>query len=126
MNFKYFVPAEFEYSETAKQLGINNKIPNCLWLNLQNLVLTVLDPAREQLGCPIRVNSGYRSFELNKAVKGAKNSYHMQARAADIAPIAYRNTSEEWQNKLDRLYDILQQLPHTELIRYPNFIHVAL
>lgn len=124
MNFKYFVPAEFEYSETAKKLGIENKIPNDLWLNMQKLVLIVLDPAREKLGYPIKINSGYRSFKLNKAVGGAKNSYHLQARAADIAPVP--SYPKSFNQLIDELHEILKKLPHTELIRYKTFIHVAL
>ena len=35
-------------------------------------------------GVPIRVVSGYRCPEHNREVGGAKNSYHLQGKAADI------------------------------------------
>lgn len=134
--YKFFHFREFEFSSTAQSLGIVNSIPPDLFKNLDNLVEKVLDPAREKLGYPIKINSGYRSKQLNKAVDGAKNSYHLQARAADIAPVpptamGLRNlgidNKHQWQKlQLDRLYRILDQLPHTELIRYSTFIHVAL
>lgn len=52
--------------------------------NLNKLIDNVLNPLREKYGNPIKVNSGYRSKEVNKAVKGAKNSDHLYGYAADI------------------------------------------
>ena len=54
------------------------------WYNLQALCTAVLEPARKFMGLPIKVNSGYRSEAVNKAVGGAKNSQHMVGEAADI------------------------------------------
>ena len=46
---------------------------------------TQLELIREKLGnYPIKVISGYRSPEYNSAIGGAKQSQHMQGRAADI------------------------------------------
>ena len=63
---------------------------------------------------PIIISSGYRCPALNKAVGGAKRSYHLQGRAADIP---YRR---DWY-----LY-IRDHLPHTELINESTWIHIAL
>lgn len=54
------------------------------WYNLQALCTAVLEPARKFIGLPIKINSGYRSEAVNKAVGGAKNSQHMVGEAADI------------------------------------------
>lgn len=43
-----------------------------------------LQALRDMLGKPLIVNSAYRSARHNRAVGGAKNSLHMQARAFDI------------------------------------------
>jgi len=44
-----------------------------------------LEIIREKLGGkPIRIVSGYRSPEYNTAINGAKQSQHIQGRAADI------------------------------------------
>lgn len=51
---------------------------------LAELVKNVLDPAREELGFPIKVNSGYRSSAVNKAVGGAATSQHVKGQAADL------------------------------------------
>lgn len=44
----------------------------------------VLQPARDLYGGAIRVNSGFRSYAVNKAVGGARSSQHMLGEAADI------------------------------------------
>lgn len=51
--------------------------------NLSLLCGMYLEPLRGHFG-PIIVNSGYRSKVVNAAVGGAKNSYHLLGRAADI------------------------------------------
>lgn len=51
---------------------------------LQRLAEKVLQPAREILGRPIRVTSGFRSVTTNRLVGGAKTSQHLKGEAADI------------------------------------------
>ena len=76
--------SEFTRSDTAKRLGIENECSSVEQvLNLAYLCHTVLQPLRDRFG-PIRINSGYRCPELNKAVGGAHNSQHMKGEAADI------------------------------------------
>lgn len=74
---------------TIKELSSTNKIinnvPNSSVINnLTALVDNVLDAARELYDKPIKINSGYRSPELNKAVGGVSNSQHILGEAADI------------------------------------------
>jgi uncharacterized protein YcbK (DUF882 family) len=52
--------------------------------NLMALVENVLEPAREKLGGPIIVNSGYRCERHNREVGGVANSQHLRGEAADI------------------------------------------
>ena len=51
--------------------------------NLTNLCKW-LEVLRERAGTPIRINSGYRSPQLNKAIHGVAGSNHMTGCAADI------------------------------------------
>lgn len=51
--------------------------------NLLLLCKMYLEPLRDNFG-RIIVNSGYRSKVVNAAVGGAKNSYHLLGKAADI------------------------------------------
>lgn len=47
--------------------------------------MRMLDDLRRAMGHPLIVNSAYRSPEHNRAVGGAKASYHMQGVAFDIS-----------------------------------------
>ena len=46
----------------------------------------LLEPAREAIGCPIIINSGFRNEAVNRRVGGVRNSQHLQGCAADIRP----------------------------------------
>lgn len=118
-NYKpvYFTLDEYCNSVTASRLNINNRIvpDSSLAANFRFLCYHILDPAREELGAPIMITSGFRSIPLNKAVGGVVNSRHTIARAADL--VCHDN---------DKLYDILLRLPHKELIKHSTYIHVAI
>ena len=61
-------------SNTATRLGIENK-PNEEQLeNMKLLAEKVFEPLREEVGGPIKVNSFFRSPDLNKAIGGSKTS----------------------------------------------------
>lgn len=81
---RYFSIEELTSSTTAAQRGIDNTIPDRLLPNITRLI-DYLDKVREEFGAPIRVSSGYRSPELNKAVGGSRKSQHMEGLAADLA-----------------------------------------
>lgn len=81
---KYFTIEELAASETARKKRISNIPDKECRENLERLVRHVLDPLRDWYGKPIFVTSGYRSHELNKAVKGACGSQHVKGQAADI------------------------------------------
>ena len=44
----------------------------------------ILQPVREYMGIPIRINSGFRSARVNAAVGGSKTSQHCKGEAADL------------------------------------------
>ena len=46
----------------------------------------LLESAREAIGCPIIVNSGFRNSRVNAQVGGVRTSQHLQGQAADIRP----------------------------------------
>ena len=97
------------------------RVPNGAEENERALVEAVLDPARERLGMPVTVNSGFRCAVHNKTVGGVANSQHMRGEAADVSCA---------DNK--RLAEIIEQNgKYDQLIRYMNkngsirFIHVS-
>ena len=81
---KHITYLEATHSDTAKTKGINN-IPNEVQLAAMRLVAEkCFEPLREWYGKPIRINSFFRSVELNKAVKGSKTSDHVKGMAIDL------------------------------------------
>jgi len=110
-------------SQTADAMGISNKCNIEQAGNIQRLIAEVLDPLREAYGKPIRVTSGFRSPELNKAVGGSRTSDHMTGCAADI--VGTPNNKKE--NK--KLFELVQELglSYDQLIDEKGFrwVHVS-
>ena len=79
----HFTLEELVFSQTAARLGIDNTPPPVVVENLKALA-NGLEHVRELLGCPVNINSGYRSEELNARIGGVKNSAHTQGFAADF------------------------------------------
>jgi zinc D-Ala-D-Ala carboxypeptidase len=71
-------------SETAKRNGISNMPTEQHIANFKLLAENVFEPIRNHFRCPIHISSGYRSIELNRAVKGSLTSQHCQGEAIDI------------------------------------------
>ena len=105
---KHFMEKEFR-CKCCKELPLSAKA------NIEALVANVLDPAREKLGKPIIVNSGFRCQKHNFEVGGVTNSQHMAGEAADIC-------CED--NKLLKQV-IVENGKFDQLIEYPTFLHVS-
>lgn len=52
--------------------------------SLRTLCTKVLEPVRRHFGKPVRVNSGFRSLKVNRAVGSKDGSQHRLGEAADI------------------------------------------
>lgn len=91
-----FTIAEMVQSNTADRLKISNNPPAIVRVHLTETIM-LLECIRAEweeycerysLGTPaIRISSGYRSPELNKAVGGVRNSAHVEGYAADLQPV---------------------------------------
>lgn len=122
---KYFTIGELLYSTTAIQNRINNySIDVEQEENLDALIVNILDPAREKLGKPVIVSSGWRSTILNEdpSIRGVKNSQHPKGEAADLQT---RDKAD-----LPRLFDILKEMDVDQLLYERNsqgkqWIHVS-
>lgn len=75
---------ELTQSETALRKGLDNTPSEDIISNLKMLVDNILQPVREHYGKGVKVNSGYRSPEVNASVGGSKTSDHCKGQAADI------------------------------------------
>ena len=114
---KNFDWKEFEKSDTASRLHINNAIRD--WDvrdNIKALVEDILQPLRDAWGGPLFINSGYRCPELNKAVGGVETSQHAKGQAADVActdPYALAKLVKRMRLDVD------------QVILYPSFLHLS-
>lgn len=117
---KDFSYRELEASQTAERGGICNVITTAAVRDaVKELVETVLQPLRDRVGHPLRINSGYRCPVLNRAVGGVATSQHVKGEAADIAAEdphelakVVRDTPEIWR-EVD------------QMILYPDFVHIS-
>lgn len=117
---KYFTLYELCKSDTAKKQNIDNFPTWEVVDNLKRIVEEILDPLREWYEKPIKINSGYRSQKLNKAVGGVNNSFHLNGCGVDI------DTNNTTENK--KLFEYIKNnLPFTELGWEGNgsWIHVG-
>ena len=105
---------------TTTNTGIPNQPDKEQIAALIKLCGKVLQPARDMYGAAISVNSGFRSYAVNKAVGGARNSQHMRGEAADIT------VHNKEQNK--KLFELIRDnLSFDQLISERDFswIHVS-
>lgn len=99
---------EMTKSEAAIRLGIDNTPAEAIIDNLRVLCEQVLQPIRDHYGKGVKVNSAYRSPEVNKAVGGSPISDHCKGQAADIEIPGVPNAElAQW---------IEANLPYTQLI----------
>ena len=80
-----FTLAEMVRSQTARRLNIDNT-PNEHQIEfMRELCVNVLQPIRDEFG-PVRITSGLRVPELNRAIGGSSSSQHcaLNGAAADI------------------------------------------
>ena len=80
---KNFALSEITHSNTAKRLGIDNTPNEKHLANMSLLLNNLIQPMRDSIG-PIRISSGYRGKDLNRAIGGSRKSQHCKGQALDI------------------------------------------
>lgn len=117
---KHFNYEEFESSQKAIELGIDNHIPSDkIRFSIRLLVLNLLQPLRNKIQQPMVITSGYRCPELNKAIGGTKKSQHLAGEAADIHCGGVMEVLKLAQNVLRN------KLPFDQMILYSSFLHLS-
>lgn len=81
---KHVTLAEFERSETAINRGINNSMNEWEIERAELVCENCFEPIREHLAQPIKINSGFRSGALNRAIGGSTTSQHSLGEAIDL------------------------------------------
>lgn len=108
---------------TIEEFACNDKkrtpVPAKYWGNVQKLAMN-LQALRDELGEPVRVQSGYRTAAHNRAIGGAPKSQHLTARAGDIRVAS--KTPQQVAAIIERLIRAGKMLDGGIGI-YDNFVH---
>jgi hypothetical protein len=122
---KHISYKEGVYSRTATRLGIENK-PNEEQLNNMKLIAEeVFEPLRAYVGGPIKINSFFRSPELNKAIGGSGKSQHCHGQAIDLDDTFGRCTNAEMFEFIKKYLDFDQIIWEFGDDENPDWVHVS-
>ena len=119
---KHISYKEATHSNTAKLNKIANKPKAEHIENMELLAEKVFEPLREWVEAPIKVNSMFRSLELNSALKGAVRSSHLTGNAMDITSMGGKSNIEMFNYIKDNL-DFDQLI--WEFGAEPKWLHVS-
>lgn len=120
-----FTLTEMTKSEYALRHGIKNEPNEEQIENLTLLAQKVLQPVRDAFKRGVKVNSGFRSPELNRAIGGSPTSDHTKGMAADIEiPGVSNYTVSKWiQDNLEFTQVILEF--YTPGVPDSGWVHVS-
>ena len=122
---KHISGREGVYSTTATRLGIKNE-PNKKQLNNMKLIAEeVFEPLRAYVGGPIKINSFFRSPELNKTIGGSTKSQHCHGQAIDLDDTFGRATNAEMFKFIKKHLDFDQIIWEFGDDKNPDWVHVS-
>ena len=113
------------YSITATRRGIDNTPGPEQLESMELLAEKIFEPLREWVGGPIRINSFYRSPELNKAIGGSYTSQHCKGQAIDIDDTSCHKTNAEMYAWIKENLDFDQMIWEFGDDNNPNWVHVS-
>jgi len=113
------------YSITADRLGLENKPTEEHLANMKELAEKVFQPLRLWVNAPIKINSFYRSPELNKAIGGSSKSQHCKGQAIDIDDTYGHATNADMFMYIKENLDFDQMIWEFGDDKNPNWVHVS-
>ena len=81
---KHISYKEATFSQTATRKDIDTTPHEEVLCRMQAVAENIFEPLRAHVGGPIKINSFYRSINLNVAIGGVKSSQHTRGEAMDI------------------------------------------
>ena len=122
---KHISDKEGVYSRTAIRLDIDNTPTKEHLANMTKLAENIFEPLRAYVGGPIKINSFYRSPELNKAIGGSTKSQHCHGQAIDIDDTFGRMTNNEMYWFIKQRLDFDQMIWEFGDDKNPDWVHVS-
>jgi hypothetical protein len=122
---KHISYKEAVYSRTATRRDIINN-PNAEQMeNMVTIAEEVFEPLRMWVGGPVKINSFFRSPELNKAIGGSGKSQHCHGQAIDLDDTFGRATNAEMFEFIKEHLDFDQMIWEFGDDENPNWVHVS-
>jgi len=113
------------YSNTATRRGIDNTPNDEQLTNMELIANEVFEPLRTWVGGPIKINSFFRSPNLNTAIGGSKTSQHCKGQAIDIDDTFGKVTNAEMYHWIKENIDFDQMIWEFGDDDNPNWVHVS-
>ena len=112
-------------STTAIRKGIKNIPDNKQLSNMELLAEKVFEPLRKWVDGPIKINSFFRSPELNKAIGGSGKSQHCHGQAIDIDDTYGKVANSEMYNYIKNNLDFDQMIWEFGDDDNPDWVHIS-
>ena len=122
---KHISYKEAVYSRTAQRRDIYNHPENDQADNMRLIAEQVFEPLRSWVGGPIKINSFFRSPELNKAIGGSGKSQHCHGQAIDLDDTFGRATNAEMFEFIKKNLDFDQIIWEFGDDDNPDWVHVS-
>ena len=122
---KHISYKEAVHSNTAKRRGIDNTPNEEQLYNMTKVAHNIFEPLRLYVGGAIKINSFFRSEELNKAIGGSSKSQHCQGCAIDIDDIYGHKTNYEMFEYIRENLDFDQLIYEIGDATNPDWVHVS-
>ena len=116
---------EGTFSVTAKRLGIENEPDEKQLENMRLVAEEIFEPLRNYVGKPIKINSFFRSPDLNKAIGGSSKSQHCKGQAIDIDDTYGNMKNYGMYNFIKENLDFDQMIWEFGDDENPDWVHVS-
>ena len=122
---KHISYKEGVYSTTALRRNIDNTPDDEQLKNMELIAEEVFEPLRVYVSGPIKINSFFRSPELNTAIGGSSKSQHCKGQAMDIDDTFGHASNAEMYHWIKDNLDFDQMIWEFGNDDNPNWVHVS-
>ena len=122
---KHISYKEGVHSITAIRKGIDNEPNEEQLANMKLVANNLFEPLRVFINGPIKVNSFFRSPDLNKAIGGSTKSQHCKGQAIDIDDTYGKATNAEMYWWIKENLDFDQMIWEFGNNNNPDWVHVS-
>ena len=116
---------EGTHSNTATRRNIDNIPDDYQLANMEAIAANIFEPLREWVNGPIKINSFFRSPDLNTAIGGSSKSQHCEGRAIDIDDTFGHKTNAEMYNYIKENLNFDQLIWEFGNDANPDWVHVS-